>query len=336
MHFYHKSAMLVMFMSSSTSYPFFAENDRRSFPSTESLPNTMSSPRSHLSSKSGDQTYQNLSQVQAAGVPPPKAKRSNSTSSSPPAHSATATHSSSSLYKKCSPLSQQSPPLHKAASQQIAREHSFDGSLYSRHGASFRRRGSAGINGAAATNATISSTSGLRNNNRTGGSMSGLLTGGLDLIPVDNPPPLPPPLNLVQNPPLPKTLPPAFPPSGHLKALNKGEQQELGGDGDSSKPQPAPRKQFLKSESVETGIGSGSCSNNSSNNSSLTNTKDSTNTDGLGTLGSSRSCNDDSVADGASTTPAGEGNKGRHIYTQIHISLHCISHLFLSLLLFSH
>lgn len=225
--------------------------------------------------------------------PPVKAQRSNSTSSSPPRPGAS-THSSSSLYKKCSPVGPQSPPLHKASSQQIAREHSFDGSLYGRHGASFRRRGSAGINGGSSA-----VTTGLRGN-RTGGSMSGLLTGGLDLIPVDNPPPLPPPLNLNQNPPLPKALPPPLPPSVLQKPQSKSGGAELESvDGD--KPQPAPRKQFLKSESVETGIGSGS-----SNSSSLSHNNNRDAEEGLGTLGSSKSCNDEPAVDGDNTS-AGEG-----------------------------
>ena len=305
------------------------------------------SSRSHLSStKSSDNTYQNslalLQQQQKHSHA--KAKRSNSTSSSPPpASHHTPTHSSSSLYKKCSSVvsssgGQQSPPIHKASSQQLSREHSFDGSLYSgnsigsattcsinsnsRHGASFRRRGSAGINsntgGGSSMNTTTptgaggatQSSGGLRTTTNTSGrsgSMSGLLMGGLDLIPSDNPPPIPPPLNLPSSGVggigmLPAHAAPSLPKIGSHLGGSLFAPSSLD---DSSKPQPAPRKQFLKSESVETGICSGSSSNNSSR-SNTTNSKDGLGSGG-GTLESTKSCGDDTnTADSAFVAGAGD------------------------------
>ncbi|XP_047740422.1 rho GTPase-activating protein 190 isoform X3 [Hyalella azteca] len=257
---------------------FQQDSDRCTFPSTESLPTSISSPRVKLV-PTPEQTYQNAA-IARTNVPrTPKAKRSNSTCSSPPASSITA-HSASSLYKQSSSTSTSSPPMHKAASQQIAREHSFDGSLANRHGASFRRRGSA-------TNGSVSASStALRGNRNGGGTLAGLLMGGLDLIPSDNPPPVPPPLNLAQLPPFPKTpLPPL--PQKDQKEATRGD---AGVQEDKPQPQPAPRRQFLKSESVETGIGSGSGSSNSSSRSNTNNKAGDT-----GTISSTKSCNDDVV-----------------------------------------
>lgn len=264
----------------------FTEGDRRSFPSTESLPTSMSSPRvkpSPSTAATPDKTYQNTGGgATVFATRTPKTKRSNSTTGSP--GSSSTAHSSSSLYKKSSPSATNSPPIHKASSQQIAREHSFDGSLYGRHGASFRRRGS-GAN----TNGSVSASStALRGVSRNGGgSMSGLLMGGLDLIPADNPPPLPPPLNLTHL---------------HTAAKSPKESQDL-----DAKPQPAPRKQFLKSESVETGIGSGSGSG--SNNSSRSNTNNKNGGDN-GTLGSTHSCTDEAITTTTTTTDGGADGPG--------------------------
>ncbi|KAF2348819.1 hypothetical protein FHG87_020426 [Trinorchestia longiramus] len=298
---------------------FQQDPDRCSFPSTESLPTNMSSsPRVKSSPTSAaaaaaavgvDQTYQNTASVRAACAVPrtPKTKRSNSTCSSPPSSSITA-HSSSSLYKQNS-ASSSSPPIHKASSQQIAREHSFDGNLSSRHGASFRRRGSA-------TGSVSASSTAVRAGSRSGGggsSFAGLLMGGLDLIPSDNPPPVPPPLNLTHAPFSKNRLPP-------LPATQKEQQQEGKSEGkpveENGRPLPAPRKQFFKSESVETGIGSGS-NNSSSNNSSCCNTTHKEGGGGGGggggTPGSTHSggCDPVSAPDGAPAAAAeGAGGGG--------------------------